>query len=1303
MAEWEELLAAIRVILKRASDAREFSLVLEEGPALADVRELTEALQQEENPLWGDLNARFLLGWLHWYRFSALPEGEDREDLDASIAMFLPCFITGNTKVPEPLLPILAAEAVSTATAWLQNDLAGSGGQNFLVDAARLWQLIVDATPTDDPYRPGRLANLGNALRARFERYGNPADLDAAVLAGRQSVEAHSADHPERAVALGLLGISLWTRFKRAGAPADLDAAIETFQAVVVAMPTDHPDRGGRLSILGDFLRARFDRTGDRADLSAGVNAYRQAVESTPADHRDYAAHLNDLAITLRSRFEHAGDANDLDAAIETGRRAAEAVPADHPDRVAILSNLGNALRARFERTDALTDLDAAVQVGRRAVDATPAGHPDLPIRLSNLGSTLRVLYSRTGDMRALDEAIRVEERAGTDIPLDHSDRAKVLHNLGAARWARFRRLGMQADLDAAIEVSREAVDATPAGYPAHPLYLTQLGGLLRARFARTGDVDDLDAAVRVCRRAAEATPGGHRDRAGRLSNLGGALLDRFERTGARDDLEAAVRVAREAVGAMPADHPDRAARLNGLGRALSARFERTGEAHDLDAAVDAYRQAADATPPDHPDRTWRLSSLGNALKTRGERTGDRRDLDAAVLAGRRAVEAAPADHPDRAGLLSNLSTMLESRFEHTGDMSDVDAAVQVSQEAVELVPTDHPDRAAMLSNLGTALRTRFGRTGDTSDREAALAAYAEAARIRTAAPTTRVHTGRAAASLAMAGSRAAEAADLLEGIVRLLPEVAPRHLERDDRQYAISAFAGLAAEAAEAVLSDPAAPDDERPVRALRALEGARAVLLSQTLSTRSDLTDLRRRHPELAEEFVRLRDLLDRPTEPLSPPTGPPATAQPGDGEPGGEDADAGGGARRLRDRRYAAAELTRLLARIRALDGFAGFARPPAPEQLMAQAADGPVAVFNIGRRRSDALLLTGTGVTALELPRLAHDEVIDRIIAFHRALAAATDTGADRTAAQAEIREILGWLWDTAAEPVLDTLGHRRPPASGQEWPRVWWAPGGLLSLLPIHAAGHYSLAPDPGHRAVMDRVVSSYTPTVGALAHARRAMATPRPVDRSLIVAMPTTPGQGELPNVRAEVDMLCARLPGPVLLEEPDEDAPRPDRPVPTKPGVLRNLTACAIAHFACHGHNDPVDPSRSRLLLHDHREDPLTVAALETVSLDDARLAYLSACSTAFTSRTDLLDEAIHLASAFQLAGFPHVIGTLWPINDACAVTIADDFYAALHDADGALDANRAAYALHQAVRAVRDTYPITPTLWAAHIHAGA
>ena len=46
-------------------------------------------------------------------------------------------------------------------------------------------------------------------------------------------------------------------------------------------------------------------------------------------------------------------------------------------------------------------------------------------------------------------------------------------------------------------------------------------------------------------------------------------------------------------------------------------------------------------------------------------------------------------------------------------------------------------------------------------------------------------------------------------------------------------------------------------------------------------------------------------------------------------------------------------------------------------------------------------------------------------------------------------------------------------------------------------------------------------------------------------------------------------------------------------------------------------------------------------------RRGNLSACTTAMARAGMLREEVIHLATAFQLAEFPHVIGTLWNIND--------------------------------------------------------
>jgi CHAT domain-containing protein len=149
---------------------------------------------------------------------------------------------------------------------------------------------------------------------------------------------------------------------------------------------------------------------------------------------------------------------------------------------------------------------------------------------------------------------------------------------------------------------------------------------------------------------------------------------------------------------------------------------------------------------------------------------------------------------------------------------------------------------------------------------------------------------------------------------------------------------------------------------------------------------------------------------------------------------------------------------------------------------------------------------------------------------------------------------------------------------------------------------------------------------------------------------------------------------------------------------VATALTDYRWAHFACHAASNLAAPSASYLLLSDHRRQPLTVLDLARLRLDGVELAFLSACATARAS-TRLPDEAIQLAAGFQLAGYRHVIATLWPIGDHPSVRIANDVYTDL----AATDADAAARALHYAIRRRRNFATRRPSIWAAHIHNGA
>jgi CHAT domain-containing protein len=185
--------------------------------------------------------------------------------------------------------------------------------------------------------------------------------------------------------------------------------------------------------------------------------------------------------------------------------------------------------------------------------------------------------------------------------------------------------------------------------------------------------------------------------------------------------------------------------------------------------------------------------------------------------------------------------------------------------------------------------------------------------------------------------------------------------------------------------------------------------------------------------------------------------------------------------------------------------------------------------------------------------------------------------------------------------------------------------------------------------------------------------------------MPHTAGLPELPGTAAEAARLRTRYPDTAELANTGA----------TVEAVLNALPQASFAHFACHAGSHPVEPSKSGLHLHDA---VLSVPEVSKLRLRSGELAYLSACSTGQGSLYQA-DEAIQLGSAFQLAGYRHVIATLWPVDDAVAAAAAHRFYELLGDSPSA---DRAARALHEVTRGLRDRYPRQPHLWAPFVHSG-
>lgn len=1082
---------------------------------------------------------------------------------------------------------------------------------------------------------------------------GHSPASDRLVGLMRDAVERTPVDHPKRAARLSELGVALVERFVQTGQPNYLSGAIEVARAAVDAAPLGNPGRAACLCNLGMHLLTRFELAGHAEDLAEAISTSRGAVDAAPPGHPKRGRYLSNLCSVIKVRFDRTGDQADLTEAIEIGRCAEQATPAG-PYRAKPLCNLCVALRVRSELNDSPTDLAESIRMGHAAADLTRTGELDHWIALSALGNAELARFERTGNLADGAESIAHLRGAAAEAPAYHPGRARVMSNLSHALLAEFGQSGELASVTGAIETSRATVAAASLGESDRARYLSNLGGALRARFELTGELADLNEAIDALRHAL----------------------------------------------AIGANHPERVTFVHNLGVLLHARFTRTKEPADLNEAIGAARAIVRVAAADDPNRAAYQCVLGVDLWQRFQEEGNPADLREAIVAGRAAVQASRADHPDRAMFLHDLCNMLLTRVVsgsgRDGSPAELTEVIARAREAAGAVRAEHPNRVGYLFTLGTALWTRSLASGQEQDTADALTAWREAAEIQSGPASRRLGVAQAWGKFAAERGMAHEAEAGFAAAVRLLPLQAWPGLRHTTRQESLAGRAGLASDAAASAINAG------HPEHAVLLLEHGRAVLWSQALNLRRDLDDLRRAHPDLAYRLDAARAILDRPDESRYQQL------------PGSADSAAAAQdkrrttALRHRDeaRLRAANSWDEHVAEVRDLPGFASFLHPPALAELISDMNPGTVVIINVSRYRCDALCVSPAGVRVIPLPGLALDVTANQADRFRQALTrlgqpASVQLGGDladsgdarKGSAHSVIVHVLEWLWDTIAGPVLEGLGHTAAPAADLGlWPRVWWCPTGPLTMLPIHAAGHHA-ASRPG-LAVHDRVISSYTPTLGFL-HRARLTADHRPEPRMLLVTMPTTPylpRGAPLPGVSREADLVAERFPL-ALTRRTGKSA--------TREAILSSLPTHAYAHFACHGAINPGQPAESGLCLEDGR---LTIESISRRGLppESGQLAFLSACHSSFAS-PDLPDEAITVAAAMQLAGFRHVIATMWAIADVTAPHVADDFYQMVtRDSQGAGDAELpAAQALHAAVSRLRSAGH-HPARWAPYIHAG-
>jgi len=1115
------------------------------------------------------------------------------------------------------------------------------------------------ATGPDHDDRAAYLCTLSSGLRALYAFSRNPELLREAVEAARAALVSTGGDQPSPATQYAVLAGALADLHEYQADEAVLAELIGAYRtAAVLAEFNDEPGLPAHWNSLGGWLSERYELTGNTQDLEEAVPFIRKALAASSGEKR--LEYLSNLSSVLRLRFERTGDLDALTESVAAARGAAAGTAPGSSTVPAVTSNLVAALNCGYTRTGDPVMLAEAISAARTAVATAAPGDPERGGYLNNLHHVLSLDWERTGALATLTESVRVARDAVAATPPGHHLRGMCLTALSGATSELYDRTGNHALLAESVQASRDAVASVPVGSPDHARYLGNLGSELQAVFLRNGDAGGLEEALGVTREALAATPAGHPARAGLLGSLSAILDDLAERTADAGPLAEAVESARSAVAAVASDHPARASRLDDLGAVLTSQFVRTRNSAALLEAVRVREEALAATPEGYQSRINRLVNLAGSVQLLAARTDD---LDASLRAAELLVEALgtlPDDHPARALCQQNLARVYRSLYQRfqQPDPDLLDSAIGYAREALAATPVGHADRASRTNALSSLLLDQWEAGQDASVAAEALRLAREAS--DAAAPDHPDYArGRDLLGWALwVGHRSAVAtgdnalADALAAEAWKATYAAAAQ-PLSPAKLRIGAFR-RAAEMAPSV--------GHTPQEALACIEAA-VDLLPGLLPGELDRGDQE-------YEIASVRHLAAHAA-------GTAVAA----GRP---------------DRAVELLERTRGVLAARELDRRAGHdhGRPLSIGELTAIAADGPVVYLYCSVLRCDALILAGPDdplaagadaavrVVPLEITSADLNDKSYRLLELLGLQPSENAPDPFDPAARREMLAIMGWLRDKVTGPVLAALRRAgrlavRPDAGGP-LPRIWWCPVGEFAYLPLHAV-------------CLDEAVSSYLPTARALRYAR---AQPLPAvgaaGAPLVIAVPEAPDADPLPGADLEAEVIAAAFPRALRLDRATRNA------------VLAALPGHPVAHFACHSAVDVDDPGRSRLFLADHAENPLTVADISRLRLPGG-LAFLAACETAVTT-DELTNEAVHITGAFQLAGYQHVIGTLWRVADLASVDLTRAFYAelAVPGRPGAIDVSRAAVALHQATRRLRDRFPDVPVLWAGHIHVG-
>ncbi|KDQ54408.1 hypothetical protein JAAARDRAFT_160927 [Jaapia argillacea MUCL 33604] len=1113
---------------------------------------------------------------------------------------------------------------------------------------------------------------VGATFWVTYCRTDNVEHLHRCISSWQRAHQLAMTSHLGRSLVTTPLARALQCRYEISGVTADLDKAIQLYEDSVSSTPIGSPSRVRHLNCLGSslLLRAQNQEQADDAALAAklheealGISRDRQFPflsiihRLLPLStrkfvlswmNRDLLSSFRGLAMALTEHSRMVEDRVEMQKAISYHEQVLHLGSSDHPDHFDHLVGLASALHTSFLTFEDPEDLRRSLDAFRLTLELSPPGHPDRFAATSNVGRVCREYFAYSGAVSDLDESISLLTEAVSLQPENYDPHLGLADSI----LRRHKELGSEEDVEHAIRLYGDALLRCRQGGQEYYEVLHHLAMAYASQHLLRGDIEVLEKAIQLSRTV--IVGGAQGDRCSAMLNLANSLMARFQFRNYIEDLDESIETYEQALQLCKAGSRQWALAAVPLAAAFLSRYGVIYRNSDL---KNAYQLASAAfeLPARYTDRPAVAAVFADVLFLRYHRFREAADLDKAIQVLSETLDATPAKYSGRPRLMELLAGNMSVRYSNSREISDLSATIQLYRDALE---SSIPRRglAQTIRNLADSLLSRYELTNDEHDLRAALELYP-----RAIGDPHSVHAQRLAATMAwVEATRKYDPGALSSVYSTAVASLVFATFDRPRMDLKGIFWSQLAHDAAAHALTV------SDPNKAVELLEQGRAIMWSLMYKIPPST-------PHVAD-----------PKKQFSPQSFKP------------ED-----------------------LGRHRGDHVEETFLRPFA--DLVVVSKRGPVVILLASQNHGcGAILIRSPEHDAehIRLPNVTTGSVIQMSTQFQRiAEIGSRDAnyipneeeletiGLERKmayktirvqASQDELEVVLSRIWDDIACPIIKALGVQK--ADGRLRPRLWWCPTGYFESLPIHAAGIRFRRADS--ESLDDYVVSSYIPTLGTLSRARAAFDDTdlRPLlhMKALALAQPTTPGLPSLPNAAGELDLLQKVLPDKMLLrlhEGASDDLSSTNTHVLVSQ-VLQKLPEASILHCACHGDSpDFMNPRGHGFFLEDGK---LTAEQLMNLHLPYAVFAFLSACHTAEGDTVMSVNPGTLLLSA----GFKTVIGTMWPMNDRDGPIVANTVYGQLLKSD-AFDPDIIAYALHEAVRSLRDR-SVPPSRWAPYIHLG-